>query len=87
MGVQMNAITLSEAKQDLESLIDRVLSESEPTVVSTEGGDIVLLSLDEFNAWKETIYLLSSPANAAHLKKSLDEASAGRVKEKELIET
>ena len=83
----MTAITLSEAKRDLEGLIDRVLSDAEPAVVSTEGGDVVLLSLDEFNSWKETLYLLSSPANAAHLRKSLDEIRAGRTEEKELIET
>ncbi|RKZ93063.1 MAG: hypothetical protein DRR19_02305 [Candidatus Parabeggiatoa sp. nov. 1] len=24
------------------------------------------MSLDEFNAWQETLYLLSNPANAEH---------------------
>ena len=84
----MNSITLTEAKQNLERVIDRVLSDAEPTILLTDNGkQIVLLSLDEFNSWKETLYLLSSPANAAHLKKSLDEASAGSIEEKELIET
>jgi antitoxin YefM len=84
----MNAITLNEAKRNLDRVIDRVLSDTEPTILSTDNGEqIVLLSLDEFNSWKETLYLLSSPANAAHLRKSLDEAREGRVQEKELIET
>ena len=66
----MNSITLTEAKQNLERVIDRVLSDAEPTILLTDNGkQIVLLSLDEFNSWKETLYLLSSPANAAHLKK------------------
>ena len=84
----MNSITLTEAKQNLERVIDRVLSDAEPTILLTDNGkQIVLLSLDEFNSWKETLYLLSSPANAAHLKKSLDQARAGSIEEKELIET
>ena len=84
----MNAITLTEAKQNLERVIDRVLADAEPTILSTDNGEqIVLLSLDEFNSWKETLYLLSSTANAAHLKKSLDQARAGSIEEKELIET
>lgn len=84
----MNAITLNEAKQNLDRVIDRVLSDTEPTILSTDNGEqIVLLSLDEFNSWKETLYLLSSPANAAHLKNSLDEAREGKFEEKELIET
>ena len=84
----MNSITLTEAKQNLERVIDRVLADAEPTILLTDNGkQIVLLSLDEFNSWKETLYLLSSPANAAHLKKSLDQARAGSIEEKELIET
>jgi antitoxin YefM len=84
----MNAITLTEVRHNLDEIIERVLSDAEPTIISTDKGEhIVLLSLDEFNSWKETLYLLSSPANAAHLTKSLDEAQAGKVQEKELIET
>jgi antitoxin YefM len=33
-----------------------------------------MLSMDEFNAWQETAYLLSNPANAARLRKSIAEA-------------
>jgi len=56
-------------------VIEQVLADAEPAILCTEQGDkVVLVSLDEFNAWKETIYLLSNPANAAHLRQSLAEA-------------
>jgi antitoxin YefM len=45
-----------------------------------------LISLDEFSAWQETLYLLSNPANAERLLKSIQEAKAGRVIERALIE-
>jgi antitoxin YefM len=43
------------------------------------------MPLDEFNSWKETLYLLSNPANAAHLRRSIAEAKAGKSKKRELI--
>lgn len=43
------------------------------------------MSLDEFNSWQETLYLLSSPANAEHLRKSIAEAKIGKTVERKLI--
>jgi antitoxin YefM len=44
------------------------------------------MSLDEFNSWQETLYLLSNPANAEHLRRSLQEAREGKGIERELID-
>jgi len=83
----MNAVTVSEAKKNLEQLIDRVVSDVEPTIITTDSGkNIVLLSLDEFNSWQETLYLLANPANAEHLRQSISEAEAGKIVAAELIE-
>jgi len=83
----MTAITLNDAKENLERIIDRVINDDEPAILCTDSGQqVVLLSLDEFNSWKETIYLLSNPANAAHLRDSIEEARAGQIQEKELID-
>jgi len=81
----MNMVTVNEAKRNLDSLIKKIFSDAEPTIITTETGQqIVLLSLDEFNSWQETAYLLSNPANAARLRKSIAEAQAGKVTEREL---
>jgi antitoxin YefM len=73
----MNAVTLAEAKEKLEQLIVRAITSAEPTIVSTESGQqAVIISLEEFNAWQETLYLLSTPANAEHLRNSIAEARA-----------
>jgi antitoxin YefM len=82
----MTAMTLSEAKENLEQVINQVIEDDEPAIVCTDSGQqVVMLPLDEFNSWKETIYLLSNPANAAHLRRSIQEASSGQIQEKELI--
>jgi antitoxin YefM len=83
----MNTVTLAEAKANLERLIEQVLADAEPAILCTDQGEkVVLVSLDEFNSWKETIYLLSNPANAAHLRQSLKEVQDGKLEEKTLID-
>ncbi len=84
----MNVVTVNEAKRNLDSLIQKVFSDAEPAIITTESGQqIVLLSMDEFSAWQETAYLLSNPTNAAHIRKSISEAQAGKSSEHELIES
>ena len=83
----MNSVTLKKAKEDLVDLIDRVVADSDATIIcGDDDKKAVLMSLDEFNSWQETLYLLSNPANAEHLRKSVAEAQSGKVVEKELIE-
>lgn len=75
----MNTITVAEAKQDLESLIIRIISNVEPIIVRAETGEkVVLVPMEEFTAWQETAYLLANPTNAAHLRESIAEANAGK---------
>jgi antitoxin YefM len=67
----MQAVTLKDAKRNLPRLVEQVLADAEPRIVVTdEGGQVVVMPLDEFNSWKETLYLLGKPANAAHLRRS-----------------
>ncbi len=82
----MNVITMGEAQRNLEQLIRQTVDDVEPTiVVAPDGAKAVFVSLDEFNSWQETLYLLSTPANAAHLHRSIAEARAGELSERSLI--
>ena len=83
----MKAITSNQARQQLDTLIDTVILDAEPTIVCNEKGQqAVLMSLDEFNSWQETLYLLSNPANAEHLIESIKQAKSGQKSARELIE-
>jgi antitoxin YefM len=83
----MNATTVNDAKNNLDRLIEQVTADAEPTIIcGDQGQKAVLLSLEEFNSWQETLYLLANPANAAHLRQSIAEAKAGKTVERELIE-
>lgn len=40
--------------------------------------DAVVMSLETFNSYMETFHLLRSPANAAHLAKSIEQYKSGK---------
>jgi len=83
----VQVMTLNNAKRNLENLIRQVMNNMEPTIICSDDGEkAVLVSLDEYNSWQETLYLLSTPANAEHLRKSIAQVYEGRVTERELIE-
>ena len=84
----MNAVTIKEAKEKLEEIIKQTTDNAESTIICTDEGEkAVLLSIDEYNSWQETLYLLSNPANAAHLIQSIAEAKKGEKFEKELSDS
>ncbi len=70
----MNTITINQAEASLRDVIQQIINDVEPTIVTMETGEsVVMLSLDEYNAWQETLYLLSTPANAEQLVQSIAE--------------
>ena len=72
----MKAITYSEARKNLRAVIQDVCRNSEPTVIVSGKGDeqAVLISFEDYQNMEETAYLLRSPANRAHLERSLKNA-------------
>jgi antitoxin YefM len=83
----MQAITLNQAQRDLPELIAQVLADAEPTIICTESGEhVVCVSLDEFNSWQESIYLLSNPANAQRLRASIGQVGCDTTQPRDLIQ-
>ena len=74
----MDVVNYSAARAELKSVMDRVCDDNETVVISRSGGSaVVMISLDEYNAQKETNYLLRSPGNAKRLRASIDALDAG----------
>lgn len=46
--------------------------------------DAVVMSLETFNSWMETAHLLKTPANAAHLARSIQQL--GKVRARALVD-
>ena len=82
----MKVITFTEARNKLKNVLDRVVDDADYTVITRrDADDAVVMSLDYFNSLLETVHLLKSPANAAHLELSITQYRRGQVAEKDLL--
>jgi antitoxin YefM len=82
----MRVISFSDARNSMKKVIDQVVDDADVAVISRrDAPDAVLMSLDTFNSWMETVHLLKTPANAAHLEKSIQQLRKGRTKPRSLI--
>ena len=83
----MRVINFSEARNRLKTVLDQVVDDADYTVISRrDAEDAVVMSLDQFNGLMETVHLLKSPANAAHLAKSIEQYQKGKVQQQELTD-
>lgn len=83
----MQVFSLTEARNNIKAMFESVYENNEEVIIHRKGREsVVVISLDDYNALKETNYLLSSPANRQHLLKSLEELRAGKGTERELLE-
>ena len=84
---RMRTQTLSSARANLAAVCDAVIDDAEPIVLTRVGHEsVVVLSLEEYNSMRETMYLLRSPANARRLSKAMAAFDAGEGFERELID-
>lgn len=83
----MRVINFSEARNNLKTILDQVIEDADYTVITRrDSEDAVVMSLETFNSYMETVHLLKSPANAAHLSKSIKQYENGKIKERNLID-
>ena len=81
----MDAITYTDLRQNMKTYMDKVVQNSDPLIITRKNKEnVVLISIAEYNSLLETNYLLSNRANAEHLKKSIAQHKAGKVKTRKL---
>lgn len=81
------AITYSEARQNLADTMNRVCDHHEPIIITRQKSpSVVMMSLEDYNSLMETAYLLRSPANASRLRGALNAATSGDISAHELAD-
>jgi antitoxin YefM len=81
----MDHVSYTELRQNLKWHLDKVCDDRAPLVVTRRNAEpVVVLSLTEYEALEETLHLLSNPANAERLLKSITQAEAGQLVEHEI---
>lgn len=75
----MNTLNYTTLRKNLASTIDSVIDDHNPLLI-TKGSNkaVVMMSLDDWNAWQETIYLLQNPSNAERLLESIADFDKGQ---------
>ncbi len=82
----MRVVSYSDARNSLKSVLDAVINDVDVTIINRrDAGNAVVMSLDHYNSIMETLHLMQSPANAAHLAKSLAELKVGKAEPQTLI--
>jgi antitoxin YefM len=83
----MRIVNFSEARNSLKSVINRVIEDADYTVIARrDAPDAVVMSLDTFNRLMETVHLFKSPANAAHLARSIEQYRQGKLTQQDLVD-
>lgn len=83
----MNAINYSTFRSHLASMLDKVNEDRSPLLVTRQNGKpAVVMSLEDFKSYEETLYLMASPKNAKRLNQAILEAEAGKILKRKLID-
>lgn len=81
-----NAIRLGRPRKDFYRLLEEVNVDRDEIEITSKSGSVFLVSAHEYNALRETAYLLRSPANAARLAASAQQIREGRTTPRALVD-
>jgi len=83
----MDSVTYSDARAQLAKTMDKVCDDHVPIVITRKNArSVVMISLEDYHALEETVYLLRSPRNERRLLESIAELESGTGMERELLE-
>lgn len=84
----MRVINYTEFRNNLAESLNVVNDDKEIVIVSrSKGKNVVMMSLEEYNAIQETLHLISSKANQKRLDAAIEEMNKGKWEKHDLIES
>jgi antitoxin YefM len=83
----MLSANVTDFRKEMKKYMDLVIEDFETLIINRgKGKGAVLISLPEYNSLMETMYLLSSKANADNLYQAMEDVREGKVVKKTLDE-
>ena len=76
----MDNVTASEARANLYRLLDETAETHKPVVITGKRNKAVLISVEDWDALQETVYLLSVPGMRESIKAGMAEPLAKSAK-------
>lgn len=81
----MDAMNYTHVRNHFAQTMNHVCEAHTPIIITRQNEQpVVMISLEDYNAIEETLYLLKSPKNATRLVKALLEMQQGLYLEKKL---
>jgi len=78
---QVKTLPLTEARKDFPNIVDEVSAKHEHVVITKRGKPAaVMMSLDEFESWQETLEIMADKAAMAAIGRAERDIKAGRVR-------
>ena len=83
----MRTVHFSDARNNLKAVIDQAIDDHDAVLITRrDAPNAVIMSQAQYDSWMETMHLLSSPANAARLLRSVQQHRAGMAERRDLID-
>ena len=82
-----DVMTYSDTRAHLKEVMDRVVADRAPVVVSRQKAEsVVMISLSDWNAIEESMHLLSGETNRKRLIAAIEQLDGGKGEARDLIE-
>ncbi|MGD9212727.1 MAG: type II toxin-antitoxin system prevent-host-death family antitoxin [Desulfobacteraceae bacterium] len=83
----MDTISYSVFRSQLARYLDKVNDDHKPVLVTRQNGKpAIVMSLEDYQSYEETAYLMASPKNAERLNQAIADIEAGNTIQQGLIE-
>ena len=83
----MQAISYTALRNHLANMLDKVNDDHTPMLITRQNGKpAVLMSLEDFQSYEATAYMMASPKNAQRLNQAIAEIEANNIIHKELLD-
>lgn len=83
----MKVVNYSEFRNNLTQNLNAVNEDKEIVIVSrTQGKNVVVMDLDEYNSIRETLHLMSTKANRKRLEEAVTEMNKNKFIKNKLID-
>lgn len=83
----MDAMTYTQARKNFSWTMDKVCDDHSPIIITRQSRHpVIMISLEDYNAIQETLYLMRSQKNYSRLLESVENVRGNKINKKNLIE-
>lgn len=87
IDLNMKQVNYSYFRNNLANVLDKVNEDHTPVLITRQNAKpAIVISVEDYNSYQETIYLMSSRNNRNRLNKAIKDIEQLKVINKELIE-